>query len=136
MTAFDVPAVAVQIVLDRHTVLVQRRGQQFQARHTRGEPVEIVLGEAHWYAGLLAARLLARRTGKDADGIDAPLLEDGHDRAAEARAIGQQQHHRRNPPCHPRHGDEGAPPVILHRFVSLFQQIDQHRRYPRSLLST
>ena len=130
------PAVRVQIVLDRNIVLIKCGGQRLETRYARREPVQIVLREAHHHTRLLAACLLARRPGKDADGVDPPLLEDGHDRAAEPGTVGQQQHYRRNTPRHPRDGDDRAPPVILHGFISLFQKIDQHRRYSRSLLST
>ena len=114
------PRVGVEIVLHRHVFLNLRR-DVFDPWNGVLQAVHIVFSEAHLHSGFVAAGLLAGPAGKDADDVGAPLGEDRLNGPAEPCAIGQQQHHRRNPPRHPDHGDGRAAAVVDHRLPSLAQ---------------
>ena len=116
--AINRPRVGVQIVLHRD-VFVHSRRNVIDPWNAGDDAVHIIQGELHLHARFLAARLFAGPSRENADDVGAPLRENRLDRAAETCSIGQQQHHRRNPPRHPDHGDGGATAVVNHRLPGL-----------------
>jgi len=94
------------------------------------DAVHIVQSEADPCARLVASGLFAGASGKEADGVGAPLGKDGLNGMAEAGAIGQQQHHRGNTPGHANHGDGGAATVVEHRLPSLAEYVFEHVATP------
>ena len=72
------PGVGVQIVLHRCVLILGGRDVgDFGQR--RGDAIDVVEGEADLDSGFIAAGLLAGAAGEEADGVGAPLGEDGLD---------------------------------------------------------
>ncbi len=56
---------------------------------------------------LVAALLLRGTSGKNSHRFGAKTLEDVGDGLPEPVPVGKQQHHRRDPPRHAQHGEDG-----------------------------
>src|SRR5271169_2821651 len=119
------------------TVLVLHGGIFLQhARNVTAEwnvvaqQFDVVVGEAHKHAGLVAASLLRGAAGEDAHGGGAEAFENILDGAPEAVAIGEQQNDSGNAPGHARHGEQSPAQVVAHGGNGLAQKVtvsDQNR---------
>src|ERR1039458_1475651 len=125
INAVDGKGVGTNILL-YDAVLRHHRGDAMHQRGGIHNAINVIEGEPDLGAGFLPAGLLRSAPGKDTDNARAPVGENGFDGAAESCAVGQQQNHRRNAPCHSKHGQRGAAPIVAHGAVSLRHQIFDH----------
>lgn len=126
--AVPVDPPGIQVLVAGHIDLLEHPWRDVGHAGDGGpEPVHILLGEAHLHAGFAAPDLLRGAAWKNADEVGAPFSKNVLDGAPEPRAVSQQQHHGRDAPRHPGDGDEGAPPVVDHRFPCLAPDITDHR---------
>ena len=90
------------------------------------EVIEIVDGKLDFAAGLGASGLQRGASGKDKDQVSAPGAEGDPESALESGAIGEQQHDRRDAPCHAEHGENAAAAIVLERVVGLAGEFEDH----------
>src|SRR5439155_15850055 len=99
-------------------------------RNVGGERVHVGKGKPYGRTGLLTAGL-HRAAARDHDHqLGAEVGEDVGGGPAEAVAISQQQDDRGYTPSHAKHGEGGAPTVVLHSAVGFVEQITEHRISP------
>src|ERR1017187_10077028 len=104
------PGVGMQVIL--HGDILGDVGRDVpDSGNTVGDAIDVIEGEAHTHAGLVAAGLLTGAAGKDADGVSAPFGKDGLEGASKAVAVSQQQHYGGDAPGHADHGNGGAAAV-------------------------
>ncbi len=123
--AVHAPGVDMQVILHRD-ILGDGGRDVPDSGNTGGDAIDVIEGKADTHAGLVSAGLLAGGSREDADGLGAPLREDGLDGAAEAVAIGQQQHYGGDAPGHADHGNGGAATVVEHRLPGLSEDVLEH----------
>src|SRR5260370_15516775 len=95
-------------------------------RHQVLNVLHVIESETDLRARLGAARLQRGAAGPDAHHLHAKVGKHIVNGLAESRAIGQQQHHRRDAPGHAQHGQRRAPAVVPHGGIGLSEKIAGH----------
>ncbi len=125
----DAPGIGVQVVLYRGVLVLGGRdvGDFWQ---NRADAVYVVESETDLDAGFVAAGLLRGLAGEEADGVGAPLGEDGLEGVGEASAVGEQKDDGGDAPGHADHGDGGAAAVEEHCLPGLGENVFEHNGSP------